>query len=250
MPRGKTRARTNIFEVKPTPSKTDSSCCLGILLVNKSSGCTSFQLVSLLRKITKEKTIGHAGTLDPFATGVMVMLIGRAFTRLSNQFLSSHKQYRAMLTLGLSTDTYDLDGQITFQNDSVPSLQQIEQMLSQFQGEMLQVPPMFSAKKMGGKKLYDLARRGLMIERPPVKVQIETRLISYIYPHLEILVDCSKGAYIRSLAQDMGHMLGCGAHLSSLTRLKSGHFTLEECIPQTCLHDLTFDITPHLRSIV
>jgi tRNA pseudouridine55 synthase len=221
----------------------------GLLLVDKSPGSTSFQIVSLLRRLTKEQTIGYAGTLDPFATGVMVMLIGREFTRRSDAFLASDKQYRAVLTLGIATDSYDLDGQVTARNEGVPPLSQVESTLPSFQGEILQIPPMFSAKKIGGKKLYDLARKGIEIERQPVKVRLAIQLIHYIYPRLEIIVDCSKGTYIRSLAHDIGQALGCGAHLSQLVRLRSGPFTLEECIPQTLLTHPEFDITPHLRNL-
>lgn len=219
----------------------------GILLVNKSSGSTSFQIVSLLRRLTREQTIGHAGTLDPFATGVMVMLIGREFTRRSESFLSSDKQYRAVVTLGVATDTYDLDGQVISRSDKIPVLQEIERAVSSFRGEVLQTPPMYSAKKIEGKKLYDLARKGITIERQQVLVHMAIQIICYDYPHLELIVDCSKGTYIRSLAHDLGLALECGAHLSSLTRLKSGSFTIEECIPQTVLKNPEFDITPYLR---
>lgn len=219
----------------------------GLLLVDKERASTSFQIVSQLRRLTKERTIGHAGTLDPFATGVMVMLIGREFTRKSDTFLTSDKQYRATLFLGASTDTFDLDGQVISRSDLIPTLHQIEQAILPFQGEILQVPPMFSAKKIEGQKLYDLARKGISIERQPVKVRLAIQFVSYIYPHLELIVDCSKGTYIRSLAQDIGQALGCGAHLSSLVRLKSGTYTLEECIPQAHLKNPDFDITPHLR---
>ena len=131
-----------------TPSKN----LHGLLLVDKERGSTSFQIVSQLRRLTKERTIGHAGTLDPFATGVMVMLIGREFTRRSDAFLSSDKSYRATLTLGVATDSYDLDGQVMAQSDFVPALGQVEEALSSFQGEIQQIPPMFSAKKIAGEK--------------------------------------------------------------------------------------------------
>lgn len=219
----------------------------GLLLVNKESGSTSFQIVSLLRRLTKERTIGHAGTLDPFATGVMVMLIGREFTRLSDTFLTSDKGYRTILTLGVATDTYDLDGQPTTHSDLVPSLAEVESVLERFQGEISQVPPMFSAKKIAGQKLYDLARKGISIEREPVKVRLAIQLLSYSYPHLEISVDCTKGTYIRSLGNDIGEALGCGAHLSQLTRTRSGIYPLEECIPQALLTNPEFILTPHLR---
>lgn len=222
----------------------------GILLVRKEAGSTSFRLVSLLRKITRIEKIGHAGTLDPFATGVMVMLIGSEYTKKSDQFLTNDKQYAATLHLGVTTDTYDIDGQITSTNDTIPTLQEVEAAIEAFQGEILQVPPMFSAKKIGGKKLYDLARKGIEIERPPVKVKLAIQLIRYEYPKVEILVDCSKGTYIRSLAFDIGKALGTGAHLSALTRTKSGAFSLEECIPESHLTNLAYDISPHLRTCI
>ncbi len=228
-------------------ARTDFSIPSGILLIDKERGSTSFQIVSLLRKLTKERTIGHAGTLDPFATGVMVMLIGREFTRLSNSFLTCDKAYRATLTLGIATDTYDLDGQATIRSDLVPSLSQVESALEKLQGEIKQVPPMYSAKKIKGQKLYDLARQGIVIEREPVLVRLSIQLLSYSYPHLEIAVDCTKGTYIRSLAHDIGEALGCGAHLSLLTRTRSGSFTLDECIPQALLKNPEFNIIPHLR---
>jgi len=219
----------------------------GILLVDKAAGSTSFHLVSLLRRLTKIEKIGHAGTLDPFATGVMVMLIGREYTRRSDEFLCSDKQYRATLQLGISTDTYDIDGQVTSRSDLIPSLKEIQLALAPFQGEILQIPPMYSAKKIEGKKLYDLARRGITIERQPIKVQLEISLLSYEYPKVEIEVCCSKGTYIRSLAHDIGHSLGCGAHLSSLMRLRSGSFHLDECVPQALLKNSEFDLSPYLR---
>jgi len=221
----------------------------GVLLVDKERGSTSFYIVSQLRRLTQVETIGHAGTLDPFATGVMVMLIGREFTRRSDFFLTSDKSYRAILSLGISTDSYDLDGQITARSDIVPNTTQVELAFAPFQGEILQVPPMFSAKKIGGKKLYDLARKGITVERQPVKVRLAIRLLRYSYPHLEIDIDCSKGTYIRSLAHDIGQVLGCGAHLIELVRLKSGAFTLDECIPQSLLKNPEFDIRNHLRNL-
>lgn len=221
----------------------------GILLVDKAAGSTSFHLVSVLRRLTKIEKIGHAGTLDPFATGVMVMLVGRDYTRRSDEFLTSDKQYRATLHLGVSTDSYDLDGEITARNDIIPSLEDINLAIAPFQGEIMQVPPMFSAKKVQGKKLYDLARRGIEIERQPVRVRLEITLLSYTYPHLEIEVSCSKGTYIRSLAHDIGQSLRCGAHLTALTRLRSGSFHLSECVPQESLKNPEFDVFSRLRGM-
>lgn len=222
----------------------------GILLVDKAAGSTSFHLVALLRRLTKIETIGHAGTLDPFATGVMVMLIGREYTRKSNDFLNSDKEYRATIQLGTATDTYDLEGQITSRSDKIPTLEEIELALKPFQGEILQIPPMYSAKKVEGKKLYDLARKGIVIERQPVKVQVAITLNSYQYPMLDITVSCSKGTYIRSLAHDIGQFLGTGAHLFELARIRSGKFHIGQCIPQSHLKNLQFDITPYLKKTI
>ncbi len=218
----------------------------GILLVDKQAGSTSFHLVSILRKLTGIQKIGHAGTLDPFATGVMVMLIGQEYTRKSDQFLNSDKQYFATLHLGVITDTYDIEGQVTKTSDKIPTLQEVEKALEQFQGEIFQTPPMFSAKKIQGQKLYELARKGIEIERAPVKVTLQTTLIRYEYPKLELLVNCSKGTYIRSLAFDLGNLLETGAHLCQLTRTKSGPFLLSECIHQSKLSDT--DITQFLKT--
>jgi tRNA pseudouridine55 synthase len=221
----------------------------GILLVDKAAGSTSFHLVSLLRRLTRIEKIGHAGTLDPFATGVMVMLIGREYTTRSNEFLCADKMYRTTLQLGVVTDTYDLEGQVVSRSELRPSLVEVELALKTFQGDILQVPPMYSAKKVEGKKLYDLARKGVTIERQPVKVNVSMKLIRYEYPLLELEVSCSKGTYIRSLAHDIGQFLHCGAHLIELTRLRSGSFRIEECIPQELLKNREFDLSPHLRLV-
>ncbi len=221
----------------------------GILLVDKAAGCSSFHLVSLLRRLTKVEKIGHAGTLDPFATGVMVMLIGRDYTKKSDTFLSSDKAYRATLQLGITTDTYDIEGQILSRSDLIPTQEQIETALLQFQGTISQIPPMYSAKKIGGKKLYDLARKGITIERQPVQVTLQIQLVSYRYPFLELDISCSKGTYIRSLAYDLGQTLGCGAHLFELKRTRSGSFHLAECISQEMLKNPQFDVVPFLKTI-
>lgn len=229
---------------------SENPALCGILPVNKKAGVSSFSLVSLLRKKTRIEKIGHAGTLDPFATGVMILLIGRVYTRLSDRFLTADKQYRARIRLGEATDTYDSDGQVLSTSDKIPSLEEIEQALLSFQGECMQVPPMFSAKKVQGKKLYELARKGVVIEREPVKVKLATKLLDYAYPEVDLLVDCSKGTYIRSLAHDLGEMLGAKAHLSALVRTKSGSFSLEECVSMDDLADPAFDYRPFLRKCV
>jgi tRNA pseudouridine55 synthase len=218
----------------------------GILPINKPKGKTSFSLVSALRRIYKVKKVGHAGTLDPFATGVMILLVGKKCTKLSDLFLHTDKEYIATLRLGIETDSYDSEGNPISSSSVIPSLEAIQKVLMQFQGTILQIPPMFSAKKVQGKKLYELARKGIEIERKPETVTLTTTLLHYEYPHLAIRVTCSKGTYIRSLASDIGKALGCGAHLSDLCRTRSGLFSLTDCIDGTLLQDPL--VTPsHLR---
>lgn len=225
-----------------------STYCTGILPICKPKGKTSFSLVSLLRRLTLVRKIGHAGTLDPFADGVMILLIGKNYTQLSNRFLNQDKEYVAVATLGVETDTYDTEGNIVAQNSSIPTQEQVETALLQFQGTVLQTPPMFSAKKVDGKKLYELARKGIVIDREAVTVTMHIELIDYSYPRLELKVACSKGTYIRSLAHDLGQVLECGAHLSSLTRTRSGTFSLEDCCDGAQLNDSSYDWMKYLHS--
>jgi tRNA pseudouridine55 synthase len=218
----------------------------GILVVDKAAGKTSFSLVSLLRKLTGVRKIGHSGTLDPFATGVMVMLIGPAYTRMAEQLINHDKEYLATVHLGITTTTYDPEGEITSRSTLVPTLAEVEKALENFQGKVLQVPPMFSAKKIKGQKLYHLARRGLEVERPSVQVEIWAQLLAYEYPYLRLKVRCSKGTYIRSLAHDLGNILQTGAYLLALERSRSGPFTLEQAISQTRLQEEFSSLEPYL----
>lgn len=212
------------------PMKPATDCPLeGILLVDKPKGITSFSLVSRLRRLTSVKKIGHAGTLDPLATGVMVMLIGKSYTKQSNALLGCDKEYEAIIKLGSSTDSYDAEGCITQESTTVPTCEEVNKTIEKFQGEIEQIPPMFSAKKIGGKKLYQLARKGIEVKRPAQKVHLATQLLDYSYPYLKLKVSCSKGTYIRSLAHDIGQVLGSFAHLFELKRTKSGSFSLGEC---------------------
>ncbi len=217
------------------PDQLSEVC--GILLVDKPRNKTSFSLVGALRRILKIKKIGHAGTLDPFATGVMVMLIGKKYTKLSDTFLCLDKEYLAEVFLGVETDSYDCDGAVISRNDTIPSLEQVSKAIQNLQGEIEQIPPMFSAKKQGGKKLYELARKGITIDRPAMKVTVDLQLIKYTYPHIILRVNCSKGTYIRSIAHDLGKALGCGAHLSQLQRTRSGAFKLDACMDGSLLFD-------------
>jgi tRNA pseudouridine55 synthase len=214
----------------------------GILVVNKPRGKTSFSLVSALRRRLGVQKIGHAGTLDPFATGVMVMLVGKKYTRLSDQFLNHDKEYIARLLLGVTTDSYDCEGQTVSTSAYIPTLTEIQEALKRFQGEIDQIPPMFSAKKINGKKLCDLARKGKTVERKAVKVTVRTDLLHYEYPYLDIQVSCSKGTYIRSIAHDLGLDLKCGAHLTSLQRIRSGAFKIGQSIDGNLLEDLSIDL--------
>jgi tRNA pseudouridine55 synthase len=209
----------------------------GILLVNKTKGKTSFGLVAMLRRMLDVKKIGHAGTLDPFATGVMVMLIGKKYTRMSDQFLCEDKEYVATMLLGVETDTYDCEGKVVSTSEFIPSADDLEMAIQKFQGNIQQIPPMFSAKKVKGKKLYELAREGKEIERKPSAVHVKITLLMYEYPIVKIHVSCSKGTYIRSLAHDIGKTMGCMAHLVELHRTRSGQFSIDQCIDGSLLQD-------------
>lgn len=221
----------------------------GLLLIDKPRGKTAFSLVAALRRLLGVQKIGHAGTLDPFATGVMVMLIGRSMTKLSDSFLCEDKEYIAQLRLGIATDTFDCEGNIITQSSLVPSEAEIAKVIQNFQGEVEQIPPMFSAKKVIGKKLYKLARKGQVIERKPALVTLETELLNYAYPYLDIRVKCSKGTYIRSIADDMGKLLGCGAHLSALRRTRSGIFKIEDCLEGSLLFNPPFDAHTVIKAL-
>lgn len=221
----------------------------GILLVDKATGKTSFSLVNILRRRLSVRKIGHAGTLDPLATGLMVMLIGSRFTKISESLLTNDKEYEAEIFLGSSTDTYDSEGKILFQSEIIPTREEIETALHTFQGIIQQVPPMFSAKKVNGKKLYELARQGKTIERKAVSVEVKTTLLSYHYPLVSLNVSCSKGTYIRSIAHELGVLLGSGAHLSNLRRTRSGQFHVQDSIPESYLQSPEVDLRPYLFSL-
>jgi tRNA pseudouridine55 synthase len=161
---------------------------------------------------------------------------------LSDRFLNQDKEYLAEVKLGESTDTYDCDGVVQNRSDQIPTLEAIEQVVSTFQGEIDQVPPMFSAKKIQGKKLYELARQGKTVERASVRVKVDIQIVNYVYPYLTIKVACSKGTYVRSLAHEIGEKLGCWAHLSALERLRSGPFRIEDCVTLEALESPEFDL--------
>ncbi|PJF44287.1 MAG: tRNA pseudouridine(55) synthase TruB [Phototrophicales bacterium] len=204
---------------------------LGFLNINKPLGMTSHDVVNWVRKHTNMKKVGHAGTLDPMATGVLVICWGKA-TRLSQYVMGHSKTYIAELTFGIETDTYDAEGKVVREDSHVISRADVEGVLPLFRGEVLQRPPMFSAIKKDGKKLYELARRGQEVEIEPRPVHIESlEIISWDFPRCLIKVTCSAGTYIRSLAYDIGKAVQVGAHLSALTRTTIGNFfTLENAV--------------------
>jgi tRNA pseudouridine55 synthase len=221
----------------------------GILLVDKAPFKTSFSIVYMLRKLTNVKKIGHSGTLDPLATGLMVMLIGKNFTRLSSSFANHDKEYEATIFLGKISSTYDEEGLISDYSNNVPSIADVEKCLESFNGLIKQMPPMFSAKKINGKKLYELARKGITIERKEIPVNVTTTLVSYKYPYLDIKVACSKGTYIRTLAHDIGQKLHSGAYLKTLKRTRCGSFQLQEAVPQDKILNADFQIFNWLRNV-
>lgn len=212
----------------------------GILVINKPQGATSHDIVELIRKKFSIKKVGHAGTLDPMATGVLVILIG-GYTKSSQSFLNEDKEYEGTLTLGAASDTQDAWGVITPSGRTVNSDRaEIEKAFNKFVGEIEQRPPMYSAVKYNGKKLYELARKGISVEVRPRKVIIKRLEITGIsLPQVSFGVTCSKGTYVRRLAADIGDRLGCGAYLSRLSRTRSGRFAIDQAISVDELKDLT-----------
>ena len=200
----------------------------GIILVDKPSDWTSHDVVGKLRGILHERRIGHSGTLDPMATGLLVVFVGRA-TRAVEFAEADSKEYIAGLRLGVSTDTQDITGNTLKSSNSLPSKAELEQALGAFKGEISQIPPMYSAIKVGGRKLYELARRGESVERKPRRVTIDKlEIVGKIDGDYILDVVCSKGTYIRTLCNDIGDSLGCGGCMSSLRRVKAGAFSIEQ----------------------
>lgn len=203
----------------------------GVLNVNKPAGMTSHDVVNTLRRLSGQRRIGHAGTLDPMATGVLVVCAGWA-TRLSEYLMAGRKRYRATLRFGVSTDTYDADGAVVGEERPVDvSCAGLQAALAEFTGVIDQAAPVYSAVKQEGVPLYRLARRGETVTPPIRRVEIyELTLLDWNSPEATLDVVCSKGTYIRSLAHDLGERLGCGAHLTALVRTASGPFRLEDSI--------------------
>jgi len=215
----------------------------GILLVDKPSDHTSHDVVARIRGRFGLKKVGHGGTLDPSATGLLVLLLGRA-TRLSNYFLSSDKTYEGVMRLGVTSDSYDAEGIMTPGSDpSGITREQLEQEMAKRKGDLLQTPPMISAVKVKGVALYKRARRGEEnVERKPRLIHIyEFRMTGFAPPEMAFVLRCTKGTYVRSLCHDIGQSLGCGAILSSLRRTQSGMNTLDKATPLD--HLLTMEKT-------
>ena len=210
----------------------------GILVLNKPAGPTSFDMVRLVKRLTGLRRVGHGGTLDPAASGVLPILLGQA-TRISEYLLTGRKAYRAELHLGVVTNTYDSEGEILSNVDASDATEaQVESALAAFRGASLQTPPMHSAIKQKGQPLYKLARQGIEVKREPRAVEVyRLDLCRWQPPKFTLEVECSKGTYIRSLAHDLGTALGYGAHLRSLVRTRVGPFSITDALGMEALFD-------------
>ena len=203
----------------------------GILLIDKDQGCTSYDVIRKIKQLFKGEKIGHTGTLDPIATGLLILCIGKA-TKLSSTFMNLEKEYVAKMKLGAVSDTLDADGTIKIVKDNCSvEPDSLINVLRKYIGEIEQIPPMYSAKKVQGKKLYQYARKGLSIERKPIKIKIsELELIQFSKDEAEFRVRISKGGYVRVLCDDIGRDLGCGGYMLSLRRTKIGYFNVNNAI--------------------
>jgi tRNA pseudouridine55 synthase len=203
----------------------------GVLNINKPAGMTSHDVVQRVRRMMKERRVGHTGTLDPSATGVLVLCIGKA-TRIAQYLEAGEKEYRAVMRLGVTTDTLDADGQVLETRCHLPpDRSMVLQALQQFTGSMMQTPPAYSAVKVQGVPSYKLARQGKAEPLKPRQITVHAiDLASYEHPFVTLDVRCSKGVYIRTLCADIGEALGCGAHLTGLVRTRSGTFALSEAV--------------------
>ena len=203
----------------------------GALLIDKPSGCTSHDVVARIRRHFQIEKVGHAGTLDPNATGLLVILLGKG-TKLSEKLMGSDKVYEGTAKFGETTDSYDSDGEVTGSLPLLPmTLEDLNEAAETFVGDQMQTPPMVSAIKKDGVPLYKLARKGVEVERKPKLIRIyRFRFTSYEEPFGKFRVACTKGTYVRSLVHDLGEKLGCGAHLTQLRRITSGRLDVSEAI--------------------
>jgi len=203
----------------------------GIISIDKPQGWTSQDVTARLRRVFNTRRIGHGGTLDPMATGVLPVFVGRA-TRGVEFFEHATKTYEAVIRLGITTDTEDMTGTVLTNQDVHLTREEFEGILPRFRGEILQVPPMYSALKVNGQKLYDLARKGREVERQPRPITIHRlELLEFNGQEARIAVECSKGTYIRTLCKDIGESLGCGGCMASLRRTQAGEYTIADSIP-------------------
>jgi tRNA pseudouridine55 synthase len=221
-------AKNAAFPEKPEVTSNPGSPIHGVLVLDKPEGITSFGLVAKVKKLLNIKKVGHCGTLDPFATGVMILCLNQA-TRIVDQLLVQDKAYRFTLRFGVETDTLDRTGQvIRVYEGSPPSEDELMMRVKGFLGTHQQRVPRYAAVKIQGKRLYELSRKGIEVDLPSREVQIQRlELISYRWPEAVLEAECSKGTYIRQLASDLGTQLGCGAHVTQLRRLRSGSFGIE-----------------------
>ncbi|MBE2203343.1 MAG: tRNA pseudouridine(55) synthase TruB [Chthoniobacterales bacterium] len=223
----------------------------GVLLVDKAAGMTSHDVVAITRRALNTKKVGHCGTLDPRATGLLLLTLGRG-TKIQDLLMSEDKEYVGTMELGKITNSQDADGIVT-ESRPVPQLasEQIEQAFSKFHGDFYQTPPMVSAIKIDGVPLYKLARRGREVAREPRFVHVYAHEIQKIrLPEIDFRVVCSKGFYVRTYAHDIGQELGCGAHLKSLRRTKSGRFHVEDALPVEDLKSGSLDsVMPRILSL-
>lgn len=219
----------------------------GVIVINKEAGFTSFDVVAIVRRLCRPYKVGHTGTLDPDATGVLPVCIGNATRAADIMCGNDRKSYRAVMRLGSATDTYDASGKVTDKGDSSGITDEaLSDAVKLFTGDIMQIPPMYSAIKVGGKKLYELAREGKEIERKERPVTIHSlKIVSRDGDDIVLDIDCSKGTYIRSLCHDMGLKLGCFAHMAQLQRTKSGNFTIDDAVNLSELSDIS-DIEKHL----
>ncbi len=214
------------------PQRPPAAAC-GILNIDKPQGWTSHDVVARVRRLTRQRHVGHAGTLDPMATGVLLVCVGQA-TRVSEYLMAAPKRYRARIRFGTATDTYDAEGQVTLASDVIPERSTIEALLPRFTGRIEQAPPPYSALKLEGEPAYRRARRGETVEQAPRPVEVyEIHLLSWQPPDLELDIACGRGTYIRSLAHDLGRAAGSAAHLAALERRAVGRFAVEDATSLT-----------------
>ena len=209
----------------------------GIVIVDKPQGWTSQDVTARLRRVFQTRRIGHGGTLDPMATGVLPVFVGRG-TRGVEFFEHADKTYEAVLQLGIATDTEDTSGTVLEEKEVHISETEFAEILSQFRGKIMQVPPMYSALKINGQKLVDLARKGKTVERQPREIEIfQLEMLEFTGSTARLRVKCSKGTYIRTLCKDIGEALGCGGCMAELRRVQAGEYTIEEAVPLQTLLD-------------